>query len=635
MRELTKSFFSFSWALSLFGVRQAGNLLDPRSWTGRDGAPKELEEVTDATVRQFGDVLRQTFEAGDRIQGEMVDAMFAVFGLAPGAGGRGDPRGGRSGAAPGRGPGAAGGPAGPGAGPAGAGVPGAGAAVGQRPAIFDAHTSAGEEVLVSYTRGEGRFSQDQRYIALRNTIHSIDGREDGLHEGVWQALFASPQELLARPAPPTGPMDRPVGPVEKVPVTANTIAKWTFGDGSAISSVGPAASHLIPLSDGSFLFLVITAQVVTEGTGRYQGARGLTQSLGATHVPAGVDLFGGGAPTFPAATLDTFKIRVLRGAPPVAPRPATPPGPSPSPGGAPGAGTSGWTQTCLPPRAGESRYVEVEGSRMHYVESGVGEPVVFLHGNPTWSYLWRNVLPEVAPGARCIAPDLIGMGLSDKPEIRYGFFDQSRYLDGFLDALGLERYTLVIHDWGAILGFYHAMRHESRVRGIAFMEGMLRPYRRWSDFPEALRSTFQAFRTPNVGYEQLVVQNVFVEQLLPASMVKTPTPAEMDCYRGPFAEPLSRRVIWRFAQDLPVEGEPADVTEATREYARWLERTRVPKLLLWAKPGAITTEADVAWCRDHLKTLQTVSLGDGIHFHQEDHPQEIGRAVARWHQEIS
>jgi len=233
--------------------------------------------------------------------------------------------------------------------------------------------------------------------------------------------------------------------------------------------------------------------------------------------------------------------------------------------------------------------------------------------------------------ARCIVPDLIGMGASDKPDLRYGFADQVRYLDGFMDALGLGPVTLVLHDWGVILGLHWARRHPERVRGLALMEAMVRPYESWDDFPAALRETFRSFRKPNLGYELIVAQNVFVEQLLPASMMRSLSAQEMDRYRAPFSEPLNRRVIWRFANDLPIAGDPPEPARAVEAYSEWLRRTALPKLLLTAEPGAITTRADVEWMQRHLSSLEVVELGEGIHFHQEDHPREIGQAVARWH----
>ncbi|HEX3555639.1 MAG TPA: haloalkane dehalogenase [Thermoanaerobaculia bacterium] len=612
MRDFTKNLFSFTWAMSLFGARQLGNLLSPRQTSqGTPDAAKAFDSVTGAMVDQLGRNLRQTFEVGDKLQGEIVDLFFGFLGVRPG------------------------GPAGGAA--AGAGVWNwaesvAGAATG--PAILNARSSAGEEVMITYTRGTGTFSNDKRFIALHNQIYNLDGTENGLHEGVWQALFSSPAELLARPAPPTGTMTEPVGPVPSWPVSANTIAKWTHADGSAISSVGPAASHLIPLSDGSFLFLVITAQIITQGTGRFAGAKGLTQSLGATHVAAGTNLFSPQGPsTFDATTLDTFKfVTGLDGQ------------------GRTAGGASGRTYSFNPQAAGqsntepaacavtpnpsESKFVEVRGSRMHYIDTGAGEPILFLHGDPVWSYLWRQVLPHVSPTARCIAPDLIGMGLSDKPPIQYTFFDHVAYVEGFIEALGLERFTMALHDWGCIIGFYIAMRREKSIRGLAFMEAMLKPYASWSDFPAKIRPQFKVFRNPKLGPKLIIDENAFINQVMPASTTVPFTEQEMNCYRMPFLDPPTRQVILQFVNQLPIADEPADVAEATGQYAEWLQRTKLPKLFLWADPGVINSEQDVEWARRHYKNLKTTFLGAGLHFHQQEHPVEVGQEIARWHEGI-
>lgn len=398
--------------------------------------------------------------------------------------------------------------------------------------------------------------------------------------------------------------------------------------------MGPAASHLIPLSDGSFLFLVITGQIITEGTGRFAGARGLTQSLGATFVAAGTNLFSPQGPTtFPATTLDTFKFVTLggQGQGYGSARTVTFP-----------FNSQAAVQSNAEPAAcavasdpGQSKFVEVHGSRMHYIDTGGGgEPILFLHGNPVWSYIWSKVLPHVSPTARCIAPDLIGMGLSDKPPIQYTYLDHVRYVEGFLEALGLERYTMVLHDWGCILGFYIAMRQERKVRGLAFMEAMLAPYASWNAFPKDIAAQFKLFRTPGVGYRLIVEENLFVDKLLPGSSMVPFTEEEMGCYRRPFLDPASRQVILTFANQLPVGGKPADVAKATGEYARWLKRTELPKLFLWSDPGLITKEKDVEWARRNLKNLKTSFLGPGLHFYQQEHPVEIGQEVARWHEEI-
>ena len=278
----------------------------------------------------------------------------------------------------------------------------------------------------------------------------------------------------------------------------------------------------------------------------------------------------------------------------------------------------------------ESRFVEVEGSRIHYVEEGSGDPVLFIHGNPTSCYLWRNVMPHLASGARCLALDLIGMGRSDKPDLDYRLVDHARYVDGFIAALGLERLTLVLHDWGSALGFHYARRHEENVRGIAFMEGIVRPLT-WDEWPRTVRSLFQQFRTPDVGWDLVVNRNAFVEQVLPGAILRKLTDEEMARYREPFTDPAARRPVWRWPNEIPVDGEPAEVASLVGEYSIWLGASSVPKLLLHAQPGAILRKDLVAWCREHVKNLRIVDVGPGLHFIQEDRPHEIGEAIRRWY----
>lgn len=278
----------------------------------------------------------------------------------------------------------------------------------------------------------------------------------------------------------------------------------------------------------------------------------------------------------------------------------------------------------------EPHYVEVLGSRMHYVEVGQGPPVLFLHGNPTWSYLWRNVLPHTADAGRCIAVDLIGMGRSDKPDLDYRFVDHARYLDAFIEALDLRDLALVVHDWGSGLGFHYARRHEDNVRGIAFMEAILKPLASWDEFPAEAAELFKSFRTDELGWQLIVDQNVFVERVLPGSILRKLSDLEMAAYREPFADPPSRKPVWRWPNEIPIAGEPTDVAEIVEAYAAWLQRSHVPKLLLHAEPGALTRAPVVAWCREHLPSLATIGVGGGSHFIQEDCPQTIGMALAIW-----
>ena len=278
----------------------------------------------------------------------------------------------------------------------------------------------------------------------------------------------------------------------------------------------------------------------------------------------------------------------------------------------------------------ESHYVDVEGLRMHYVEEGTGDPILFLHGNPTSSYLWRNIIPHLSSHGRCIAPDLVGFGKSDKPKSAYRFFDHVRYVEGFIEKLGLTNITLVIHDWGSALGFHYAMRHEDNVKGLAFMEAILAPSS-WEDFPKDFKRGFRMFRTPGVGWVMIVAMNVFLKQLLPQAIVRELTDEELDAYKEPFPSLKSRKPIRRMPRDIPIDGKPADVAEAVESYNRKLQESELPKLLFTAKPGGIISPEMIEWAETNLSNLNVVDIGPGIHFLQEDNPHLIGSEIAAWY----
>jgi haloalkane dehalogenase len=269
-------------------------------------------------------------------------------------------------------------------------------------------------------------------------------------------------------------------------------------------------------------------------------------------------------------------------------------------------------------------------STMYYEDHGDGNPVVLLHGNPTSSYLWRNVIPELTGQARCLAPDLIGMGRSGKPAIAYRFADHARYLDAWFEELKLDDVTLVGHDWGGALGFDWAARHPGRVRGVAFMETIVHPLT-WDDWPEWAREMFQAFRRPGEGEELILDRNYFVEFVIPHSVQRTLSDEELNTYRAPFTERASRRPILAWPREIPIDGAPADMVKRVEAYDTWLESSaQVPKLLLTFDPGAIMTASTVQWCRDHIAGLEVEHAGPGIHFVQEDSGPSIGRAIGRW-----
>jgi len=278
------------------------------------------------------------------------------------------------------------------------------------------------------------------------------------------------------------------------------------------------------------------------------------------------------------------------------------------------------------------KFVEVLGKRMAYVELGAGAPIVFQHGNPTSSYLWRNVMPHAQHLGRCIALDLIGMGDSDKldpsgPD-RYTFVEHRRFFDAALAALGVARdVTFVIHDWGSALGFDWANRHRGDVKGICYMEAVVRPLT-WAEWPEAARAVFQGFRSP-AGEDMVLQKNVFVERVLPGSILRKLTEEEMRVYRKPFAEPgEGRRPTLTWPRQIPIDGQPAEVVEIVQRYADWLAVANVPKLFINADPGAILIGAQREFCRRWPNQTEVAVRGN--HFLQEDSPDEIGRAIADW-----
>ena len=280
----------------------------------------------------------------------------------------------------------------------------------------------------------------------------------------------------------------------------------------------------------------------------------------------------------------------------------------------------------------DKRSVEVAGYRMSYAECGSGRPIVFQHGNPTSSYLWRNIMPALADRGRCIAIDLIGMGDSDKladsgPE-RYDFFEQRRFWRGALDALGVtDDVIFVLHDWGSALGFDYCADFPERVAGVAYMEGIVRPVS-WAEWPEDARSIFQAFRSPD-GEKVVLEKNVFVERVLPSSILRELSADEMDAYRAPFREAgEARRPTLSWPRQIPIEGEPADVVALVERYAQALAESAVPKLFINAEPGSILVGAQREFARSWPN--QTEVTVRGRHFIQEDSPDEIAAAVRAW-----
>jgi len=286
-------------------------------------------------------------------------------------------------------------------------------------------------------------------------------------------------------------------------------------------------------------------------------------------------------------------------------------------------------------RSEVKKTVDAAGLNMACVEQGSGDPIVFLHGNPTSSYLWRNVIPHLADQCRCLAPDLAGMGDSGKlpgsGPGRYRYVEHRRYLDAALEALGVDRrVTLVVHDWGSVLGFDWAFRHPERVAGIAYMEGFVRPLA-WEEFPEPSRPLFRGLRS-EAGETLILEKNIFVERILPASVLRELTDEEMHEYRRPYVDGgESRRPMLTWPRELPLDGEPADVVGIVAGYAEWMSQNDLPKLFINAEPGAVLTGAQREFCRG-WKNQAEITV-PGIHFIQEDAPHEIGEAIAAWRRE--
>ncbi len=276
----------------------------------------------------------------------------------------------------------------------------------------------------------------------------------------------------------------------------------------------------------------------------------------------------------------------------------------------------------------------IKGYDMSYMESGVGEPIVFLHGNPTSSYLWRNIIPYCESLGRCIAPDLIGMGDSQKLSASgpdsYRFVEHRDYLDALLDHLGIhDNVTLVLHDWGSALGFDWANRHRSAVKGIVYMEAVVKTLS-WDEWPKSMKPIFAGFRSP-AGDAMVLDNNVFIEQVLPASIIRKLSEEEMNEYRRPFLQPgEDRRPMLTWPRQIPIEGEPADVTAIVDSYSQWLSKSDLPKLFINADPGAILRGPARDYCRTWPNQREVTVKG--THFIQEDSADEIGEAIANWMQ---
>jgi haloalkane dehalogenase len=273
------------------------------------------------------------------------------------------------------------------------------------------------------------------------------------------------------------------------------------------------------------------------------------------------------------------------------------------------------------------KHVKLAGTSMAYVDVGEGDPIVFLHGVPTPSYLWRNIIPYLLPYGRCLAPDYVGMGYSAAaPDGKYRFFDHQRYLDAWFDALDINRNViLVVHDWGSALGFAWAQRHPERVKAIVYMECIVRPFHSWDEWPDNTKAFFQRKRTAE-GEEMILEKNLFIEYILPLRNIP---PETINVYRRYWAIPgPSRMPMLAWSRDLPIAGEPADVVEVVESYAKWMSKSSIPKLFIDAEPAGFLIKGQRDFCRT-WRNQQTVTV-QGSHFLQEDAPEAVGEATARF-----
>ncbi len=281
----------------------------------------------------------------------------------------------------------------------------------------------------------------------------------------------------------------------------------------------------------------------------------------------------------------------------------------------------------------EKKFMEINGSSMAYVDQGQGQPVVFLHGNPTSSYLWRNIMPYMEDTHRVIAPDLIGMGDSDKPDIDYSYEQQAEYLHALLDKLDLKDAIFVIHDWGSALGLHYMRNNTDRVAGVVFMESTVSPSFPFDSYevmgPDG--DFIKALKTKGVGEQLVLEKNVFIEGFLAKQGVVTPVSADaMEVYRAPYPTAESRKPLLVWPREIPIAGQPADVAAQVKKNNEWFIESDLPKLFFYVSPGAITSVKDAKWIAENYQNIESRFLGKGFHYVQEDYPHQIGAGIEDW-----
>ena len=281
-----------------------------------------------------------------------------------------------------------------------------------------------------------------------------------------------------------------------------------------------------------------------------------------------------------------------------------------------------------------SHFIEINGSKLHYVEKGEGDPVIFLHGIPTWSYIWRNIIPPMAKYGRCVAPDLIGMGKSDKPDIKYTLFEHIEFIDAFIEKLQLKNITFVLHGWGSLIGFDYAKRHPENVKGLAFLESHLRPVAEKDMVALPVRDRASILENSDGGKDVILNSNYYVNKVMPAGVIRKLTDEELTAYQEPFNLPGSTKPIWQYLQDLPISKKQTAVSKLIVDNSEFLQASGIPKLLLYAMPGYNTSIETVVWAKEHLPNLAVIEIEDALHYAQESHPHELSTALLDWYRTL-
>ena len=280
-----------------------------------------------------------------------------------------------------------------------------------------------------------------------------------------------------------------------------------------------------------------------------------------------------------------------------------------------------------------SQYINILGSKMHFIETGVGDPILFLHGIPTSCYVWRNVIPHLAPLGRCIAPDLIGFGQSDKPNIEYTVFDHIKYIEKFIEAMNLKKITLIMHGWGSVIGFDYAMRHEKNCKGLVFYEAFLRSMN-GNDISLPFQEQLIMMQDQENAYEYSANGVAFVDKIIPPIVMRKLSEEEMENYRQPFKQEESSKPILQYLKELPKGDDKSKVDQLIENYSKKLAASRLPKLMLYSVPGFITTIATAIWAKENLPNLEIADLGEELHLAQESCPSLIGETISVWLQGI-